>query len=160
MLTRLFLLYVVVELAALIALVSTIGFGWTVLVLVGTFAIGVALAGSQVARQFARLRSGVRGRPDALSDGALTALGALLVVIPGLVSSVAGVLLLIPATRGVAGPALATVAMGRLGRYASLVTVTSAGVRRYRAQRADVIDAEVLDVTETRPAQLPVDWAR
>ena len=46
---RLFLVYVVVELAVLVALASTIGFGWTVLLLLGTFLVGLALAGSQVA---------------------------------------------------------------------------------------------------------------
>ena len=40
--SRLFLIYAVVELAVIVALVSTIGFGWTVLALLGTFLLGSA----------------------------------------------------------------------------------------------------------------------
>ena len=47
---RLFLIYAVVEMAVIVALASTIGFGWTVLALLGTFVVGLALAGSQVKR--------------------------------------------------------------------------------------------------------------
>ena len=54
---RLFLVYVVVELAVLVALASTIGFGWTVLLLAGTFLVGLALAGSQVAGTSSGCRS-------------------------------------------------------------------------------------------------------
>ena len=36
--------------AVVVALVSTIGFGWTFLLVVGTFALGLVLAGSQVLR--------------------------------------------------------------------------------------------------------------
>ena len=49
---RLFLVYVLVELAVVVALASTIGFGWTLLLLIGTFALGLALAGSQVYASF------------------------------------------------------------------------------------------------------------
>ncbi len=37
---RLFVLYAVIELAVIVALTSTIGFGWTVLALLGTFVLG------------------------------------------------------------------------------------------------------------------------
>ena len=47
----------------LVALASTIGFGWTVLALLGTFVVGLALAGSQVKRQIRRLQSGLRPEP-------------------------------------------------------------------------------------------------
>ena len=55
---RLFLGYVLVELAVVIALAYTIGLGWTVLLLLATFALGLALAGSQLTRQVQRLRRG------------------------------------------------------------------------------------------------------
>ena len=41
------------------ALASTIGFGWTVLLLLTTFVVGLALAGSQVKRHIRRLQSGL-----------------------------------------------------------------------------------------------------
>ncbi|MBJ7384805.1 MAG: FxsA family protein, partial [Mycolicibacterium sp.] len=56
---RLFLVYVLAELAVVVGLASTIGFGWTLLILVGTFALGLALAGSQAKRQIRKLQSGL-----------------------------------------------------------------------------------------------------
>ena len=98
---RLFLIYMVIELAVIVALASTIGFGWTVLLLLGTFLVGLALAGSQVKRHVRRLQSGLTARTvhGAAADSVLVALGTVLVVIPGLASSVVGALLLLPPTR-------------------------------------------------------------
>ena len=67
---RLFLIYLVVELAVVVALVSTIGFGWTVLALLGTSVLGFVLAGSQVKRHIRRLRSGSAPRRRAPSPTA------------------------------------------------------------------------------------------
>lgn len=145
---RLFLLYVIVELAVVVALVSTIGFGWTVLLLVGTFAAGLALAGSQLKRHIRRLQTGLNAATvqGAAADSVLVALGTLLVVIPGLASSVAGVLLLLPPTRVVARPLVTALAARRM----PLITVAGAsGHRAYR--RDDYIDGEVVNVTEVTP---------
>ncbi|WP_197420344.1 FxsA family protein, partial [Mycobacterium sp. NAZ190054] len=89
---RLFLIYAVLEVAVLVALTSAIGFGWTVLLLAGTFLLGLALAGSQLRRHLRRLRSGVTlsDAQGAVTDSVLVALGTVLVVIPGLASSVLG----------------------------------------------------------------------
>lgn len=122
MVSRLFLLYAVIELAVLVALTSTIGFGWTLLLLVGTFILGVALAGSQAKRQLARLRTG-----GAVTDGALVALGTVLVVMPGLVTTAAGLLLLLPPTRAVARPIITAMAVRGIGRRTPLVTSTTGG---------------------------------
>ena len=63
MLSRLLLVYAVVELAVIFALVSTIGWGWTLLALLATFLLGwgilAPLAGSQLIRRLGRLRSGL-----------------------------------------------------------------------------------------------------
>jgi UPF0716 protein FxsA len=153
MLSRMFLVYLVVELAAVLALASTIGLGWTVLVVLGTFVVGLAVAGSQIKRQLARLRSGLRtpARNTAVSDGALVALGSVLVVVPGLVSSAVGLLLLLPPTRIVARPLVTALATRTVGR--PLLTVTTFGTER-RA-RGDYIDGEVVDVTDAEPPVLP-----
>ena len=65
MVSRLFLVYVLVELAVVVALASTIGLGWTLLLLLAAFVAGLALAGSQLKRQLTRLRSGLTSRPVA-----------------------------------------------------------------------------------------------
>jgi UPF0716 protein FxsA len=149
---RLFLIYLVVELAVVVALVSTIGFGWTVLALLATSVLGFALAGSQVKRHIQRLRSGLTTPQGAVSDSAMVALGTVLVVVPGVVTTIAGLLLLTPPTRAVARPVLAAMAARRM----PLITVaTTAAGARPRAGRGDYIDGEVVDVVDVEPTALP-----
>ena len=155
MVSRLFLVYVLVELAVLVALASTIGLGWTLLLLLAAFVAGLALAGSQLKRQLARLRNGLTTQQSQLAtDGVMVALGSVLVVVPGLVTTAAGLLLLLPPTRAVARPLLTAMAVRGLissGRGAPLITVTTVGADRYASAprpRGDYIDGEVLDVTD------------
>jgi len=141
---RLFLIYAVVELAVIVALASTIGFGWTVLLLLAAFVVGLLLAGSQVKRHIRRLQSGltVSTAQGAVTDSVLIALGTVLIVIPGLASSVLGALLLLPPTRAAARPLVTAMAARRV----PLITV--AGVSGYRAGRGEYIDGEVVDVVD------------
>jgi UPF0716 protein FxsA len=148
MVTRLFLAYLLVESAVLIALVATIGFGWTVLLLLATLVAGVVLAGSQTRRQLTRLRSGAGTVRGTATDGALVALGTVLVFVPGLATTVAGLLLLLPVTRAAARPVLTAIALRGIGRRAPLINVTTTDARRGGDQRGDFIDGEVLDVTD------------
>ncbi len=148
---RLFLIYAVVELAVVVALVSTIGFGWTVLALLGTSVLGFVLAGSQVKRHIRRLRSGFTTPQGAVTDSALVALGTVLVFIPGLVTTAAGLLLLLPPTRAAARPVLTAMAARRM----PLITVAAAGTQRPTAGHGDYIDGEVIDVTDVEPPRLP-----
>jgi UPF0716 protein FxsA len=169
MVSRLFLVYVLVELAVVVALASTIGLGWTLLLLLAAFVAGLALAGSQLKRQLTRLRSGLNaGQSRLATDGALVALGAVLVVIPGLVTTAAGMLLLLPPTRAAARPVLTAMAARGIGRRAPLITVATVGADRYastRQPRPDYIDGEVIDVTDVTdatdvdPPALPGDHA-
>lgn len=165
MLRRLLLIYAVVELAVVITLVSTIGLGWTVLVLLATFVLGWAvaapMAGSQLIHQLVQLRSGPREPQRALSDGALLTLATGLVLVPGLITTALGALLLVPPVRAVAGPGLAAVTMRGLQRRVPLITPVVGGAfvgrtRRHRGDgRGDFIDGEVIDVTEAEPPPLP-----
>lgn len=154
MVSRLFLVYVVAELAVVVALASTIGLGWTLLLLLGALAAGLALAGSQLKRQLNRLRSGLNGdQPKLAADSMAVALGTLLVVTPGLVTSAAGALLLLPPTRAAARPLLSAMAVRGLGRRIPLITVSGAGAY-HRPPQPDYIDGEVIDVTEVDPPAL------
>src|ERR1700744_5987897 len=132
MVSRLFLVYVLVELAVVVALASTIGLGWTLMLLLAAFVAGMALAGSQLKRQLTRLRSGLTtGQSRLATDGALVALGTVLVVVPGLVSSAVGMLLLFPPAPAAARPALTAMALRGIGGRAPLITVTTVGADRY-----------------------------
>ena len=146
---RLFVLYTVVELAVIVALTSTIGFGWTVLALLGTFVVGLALAGSQVKRHIRRLQSGLTAATvqGAATDSVLVALGTVLVVIPGLASSVVGALLLLPPTRAIARPLVSAIAARRMPLIAA-APGAAAGWGYDAAGRGDYIDGEVVDVSD------------
>jgi UPF0716 protein FxsA len=173
MVSRLFLVYALVELAVVVALASTIGLGWTLSLLLAAFIVGTALAGSQLKRQLGRLRSGLttsRGGTPPLAEGAptrvrgpatdsaLVALGTVLIVVPGLVSTLAGLLLLLPPTRAVARPVLTAMAVRSIGRRAPLITVTTVGTDQFRSAPRpprDYVDGEVIDVTDVEPPALP-----
>lgn len=145
---RLFLLYVIAEMAVIVGLTATIGFGWTIVALLATWLLGVSLAGSQVKRHIRRLQSGLKATavPGAAADSMLVALGTVFVVVPGLASSVLGALLLLPPTRAVARPVVTAMAARRM----PLITAGAAGAGwgHNASRRRDYIDGEVLDVTD------------
>ncbi|MDG4666600.1 FxsA family protein [Mycobacterium sp. 236(2023)] len=143
---RLFLVYVLVELAVLVGLISTIGFGWTVLLVAGAFLLGLALAGSQLRRHIQRLQKGLTlaDAQGAVTDSVLVALGTVLVVIPGVASSVLGALLLLPPTRAAARPVITAMAARRAPLIVGVGTVGSAAAGR--RVRGEYVDGEVIDV--------------
>jgi UPF0716 protein FxsA len=147
MVLRLFLIYTAMELAVVVGLLSTIGLGWTALLLLGTWLLGLSLAGSEIKRHVRRLRDGFDHPQGAVADSVLVALGTVLVAIPGLVSSVLGLLLLLPPTRAAARPLYTAIA----ARRAPLITTGG----RYTAGRGDYIDGEVIDVIDVEPQPLP-----
>jgi UPF0716 protein FxsA len=155
MATRLFLVYALIEVAVLAALVSTIGVGWTLLALLATFAAGLALAGAQINRHFTRLWEALHARRNDQTlgtDSVLVALGSVLVVIPGLVSSALGALLLIPPTRAALRPAAKAVLnrrrTGPMGYPTGVIYINHDD--RYRGH-GDYIDAQVIDVVDGEP---------
>ncbi|WP_343572052.1 FxsA family protein [Mycobacterium sp.] len=151
MVSRLFVVYVVAELAVVVALASTIGLGWTLLLLAAAFAAGLTLAGWQLKLQLNRLRSGLRAdQPKLAADSMAVALGTLLVVLPGLLTSVAGLLLVLPPTRIAVRPLLSAMVVRGLGRRIPLITVSGVGAAN-RAPRPDYIDGEVIGVSEVGP---------
>jgi UPF0716 protein FxsA len=159
MLSRLLLIYTVVELAAVVALVSTVGWGWTLLVLLATslLAWGVLapMAGSQLLRQLRQLRSD----PGAVSDGTMVALATVLILVPGLVTTALGLLLLVPPIRSLARPGLTALGVRGLRRRMPLINdarLFGADDRRgYPGDGTDYIDGEVVDVREFRSPALP-----
>jgi UPF0716 protein FxsA len=145
MVRRLLFIYAVVELAAIIALVSTIGVSWTLLVLLGAFVLGFAIlapaGGWQLSRQLVYLRLGLQEPRSALSDGAIVTVATGLVLVPGLVTTALGLLLLVPPIRAIARPGLTAIAVRGFQRRAPLITDTTAA-----GDGRDFIDGEVIDV--------------
>ncbi|MCV7412979.1 exclusion suppressor FxsA [Mycobacterium florentinum] len=168
MVSRLLLLYAVVELAAIFALVWTVGWGWTLLGLLVTFVLGWGLlapiAGSQLIRDIGRMRSGLKEPRTTLGDGALVTMATALVLVPGFVTTVLGMLLLFPPVRSGAGPGLTRIALRNFQRHAPLVSYTSTFSETFTGYRPDsagagrdFIDGEVIDVHDVEPPAFPKD---
>lgn len=153
--------YLVVEIAAFWALTHFLGFGWALLITIGAAAVGFAVLGRRARTLTADLRSAARREPtDArpAGDGVLFAGAALFTILPGVVSTVVGLILMTPPARKVLSPA---VEAGMMRRASVLVTGRQGplGGRRGGARYVDgtvegsVIDetSDVVDVTKRRP---------
>ena len=101
---RLFVgLAVLAELAVFILVAGWIGVGWTLLAAMATSALGFLLLARQGMRALTDLRDRARTRQPAgreLGDAGLVAVGGLLMVLPGFLGDLLGLLCLLPLTRG------------------------------------------------------------
>lgn len=139
-------LYALAELTALGFLIWALGLGWALVTLAAIFMAGVLLAASQVRGQItAARRAGLRSGDGTarIADGVLVGTGSFLVFLPGVLSTVVGIVMLAPVTRPAVRP-LATAMVTR-----GLVRgVGAAGRFPYppgRAGSRDYIDGEVID---------------
>ena len=99
------LLLAVAEIAVFVAAVHAIGAGWTLLLLAATSVLGLALLRREGVRGWRSFRAAAQaGRPPGrqVSNSLVGLFGALLLAVPGLISSVAGLLLVLPPVRGLA----------------------------------------------------------
>ena len=105
----LLLVLFVAEVAALVAVGTWIGVGWTVLLFVGTSVLGGVLLRNQGRRTLTELRQAQaahRSGCKELADGALGGIGALFMVLPGFLTDLVGLLLVLPPTRALVRPLL------------------------------------------------------
>jgi UPF0716 protein FxsA len=126
---------------------SVIGFWWMVLALVGLSALGLFLLPkvglSSIRRVQVALRNGERPAPP-LVNGGLMMVAALMLLLPGFVTGVCGLLLLIPPIRH----GVARYWMRRFGiRYTVIHSTPGGGLTA-----EDVIDA---DSSESQPPPRP-----
>lgn len=135
-----FIVFVVAELAAVIWVGSAIG----VLATLGLLILGSLLGGALLRREGRRTLQALRAsqstrNPPAteLADGALLGVGAFLLLIPGFVSDLFGILLILPPTRALLRPVVKA-------SVARRVHVVGSGLWA-RSGRGQVIDGEVID---------------
>jgi UPF0716 protein FxsA len=110
-------LAVAAELVVFVALAAWIGIGWTVLLMLATSALGCVLLARQGLRALTELRDRARSRQPAgreLGDAGLVAVGGLLMVLPGFLGDLLGLLCLLPLTRGLVRGLIARFLVGRL----------------------------------------------
>ncbi len=144
------LLYLVIEIVALVALGSAIGLGWTLLVLLAGSVLGLWLARREGVRAAQALAEALNNRrvPTAeLTDGLLVSAAGVLLFVPGLVTDVAGLLLLVPPVRALVRRRLVHAAEERAPELRTA---------RIRAQ-APVIDGEVVEPDAPRPDRLVIE---
>lgn len=95
--------YFVIEILAFMAVVMWLGIGWAIGLLFLAFFGGLILAAvemQRISRAAAIAQKSGQGNPGAIAGNfGLTAAGAILVVMPGFVTSVLGLLLMFPPTR-------------------------------------------------------------
>jgi UPF0716 protein FxsA len=110
-------LLVLAELVVFVLVANWIGVGATILAALTTSVIGWVLLARQGTRALAELRerAGSRQPPGReLGNAGLVAAGGLLMVLPGFVGDLVGLLCLLPGTRTLVRRALASVLLSRL----------------------------------------------
>ena len=119
--------YIVLEVSFLALVISWVGPGWAILALLLSLFGGLALARWQMRRIAIDAQSRGTDAGRALADVGLTAVGALLVALPGLFTALVGLLFILPPTRALLRGLLA----GRLKAH-----VETMGVRGYERSAA------------------------
>lgn len=150
------------EVIVFVLVAQWIGVGATVLAAIATSALGWALLARQGTKALTELRASARtGRASAgreLGDAGLVAVGGLLMVLPGFIGDVLGLLCLLPGTRSLVRTALGRLIASRLP-VGLRPPVRVDSVRTAEMPRRDdvrtppmVIEGEVLRGPDGRPA--------
>lgn len=138
------LLGAVLEVLVLLQVARSLGVLWTVALLVGMAVVGAWLARRETGRTYRALEQAVRaGRlpADEATDAMLVLLGAFLLILPGFLTDVVGLVLVLPPTRPAARRLLHALVAARLPAVATQVRTTG------RPAATDVVEGEVLRTT-------------
>lgn len=155
-----FVVVPLVELVAIIQVGQLLGTGWTIALLVADSLLGAYLLRRESRRAWHDFRTALssgRWPGDEVAQGGLVIVGGALLLTPGFVTDVVGLLCLLPPSRAVAsrlirarlGPGV-VLGGGRTGRGDSRARTT--GRRSGQAARAgEVLDVEVVEIERERP---------
>ena len=128
-------LWLLAELAVYVLVASWIGIGWTILATLVTGALGWALLARQGTRALVELRERARRQEPAgrtLGDAGLAAVGGLLMILPGFIGDLVGLLCLLPGTRALPRLLLGRALFARLpDRMRGPVRVTSTRTEQF-----------------------------
>lgn len=157
LLVALFILVPIAELAVIIQVGQAIGVWWTIAILIADSILGSLLMRSQgriAWRRFNEAVGAARVPAREVADGVLVIFGGALLLTPGFLSDIFGLLFLFPPTRALIRRVFLRQAMKR-------ITVSMAGVAmppQYRSgpRRADDVEGTAVDVDQrpggsTRP---------
>jgi UPF0716 protein FxsA len=150
------------EIAVFILVAHAIGAGWAALLLAVSCVAGLVLLRREGVRGWRRFRSAAdAGQPPGpqVTDGLVGLLGALLLAVPGFVTAVLGVLLLLPPLRGAARRQVERFTERRVS---AAVAGDLFGPRRVRVRRGapmttDIPDAPAPSAPVEAVAGQPID---
>ena len=151
LLVALFILVPIAELAVIIQVGQAIGVWWTIALLIADSVLGALLMRSQGRIAWRRFNEAIRaGRVPAreVADGVLVIFGGALLLTPGFLSDIFGMLFLLPPTRAIIRRVFLRQAMKRI-----TVSMTMPRVPRNGA-RSDDLEGSAVDV-EPRPGPRP-----
>jgi UPF0716 protein FxsA len=144
------LLLPILEVVVLVVVGKSIGVAWTLLLLVGMAVLGAWLARRETGRTYRSLQKALEsGRmpTDEATDAILVMTGGFLLILPGFLTDLVGLLLVLPFTRPAARRLLQTVVAARV--LAATGDGGSSGRRPRAPGRGQVIEGEV--ISETPP---------
>lgn len=151
LLVALFILVPIAELAVIIQVGQAIGVWWTIAILIADSILGSLLMRSQgriAWRRFNEALQSARVPAREVADGVLVIFGGALLLTPGFLSDIFGLLFLLPPTRALIRRVFLRQAMKR-------ITVSMAGMpmpAQYRSgRRADDVEGTASDVDSRRP---------
>ena len=152
----LFIVVPIAELAVLIQIGELIGVWWTIALLVADAVLGSLLARSQGRLVWRRFNDALRaGRAPAreVMDGALVLFGGALLLTPGFLSDILGLVLLLPPSRAVVR---ALLVRRFAGRMIASMTAPRPDTRRARRGPSDVEGTAVdADQPRSQPPSRP-----
>ena len=138
----LFLAVPLIEVAVIVRVGAVLGFGWTITLLLADSLVGAWLVqreGRRAWHQFRRALSDARWPALEVAEGALVLIGGALLVTPGFVTDVVGLVLVLPPTRR----AIARFLEGRVVP----MPLRAVGNRAFPGRSAgDVSDGDVMEV--------------
>jgi UPF0716 protein FxsA len=152
LLVALFILVPIAELAVIIQVGQAIGVWWTIALLIADSVLGSLLMRSQgraVWRRFNDALQAARVPAREVADGVLVIFGGALLLTPGFLSDIVGLLFLLPPTRALIRRVFLRQAMKR-------ITVTMVGTQVPRnGRRSDDVEGTAVDVDPRQPGGRP-----
>jgi UPF0716 protein FxsA len=151
LLVALFIIVPIAELAVIIQVGQAIGVWWTIAILIADSVLGSLLMRSQGRAAWRRFNAALReGRVPGreVADGVMVIFGGALLLTPGFLSDIFGLLFLLPPTRALIRAIFLRQAMKR-------ITVSMAGVQvPHDVRRSDDVEGTAVDV-DSRPGGRP-----
>ena len=144
----------VAEIALIVVAAQRLGIGWTLLALLGTAALGGYLWRREGSRAWASLTE-AQADPEEVgkrvTDTALVFIGGLLLLLPGFLSDVLGLICLIPFTRPLARRGVQAVLGSMTRNYRTQVTLIDMQLRPETVVRGETVDDQTPPTRTRRP---------